>query len=345
MIGVISPVELAVHDARRADRARTGLRQCGRVDAGPFDRRVRGRARRVRRRCRPAARHVQPRHRTGSGGRRRDRPQPRHVDGVAFIGSTRHRPDRRPPRRQARRRCWRWAATGRWWCSTTPTSTPPLRRTLTACFLCAGQSCTAGERILVQRAVHDEYVEKLGRAVRGADRARRSLGEATTMGPLNNEAVAAKMDEHVADALAQGAEGDHRRRARAASRPSSTGSDGARRRAADARVSAEETFGPVAPVVVDRLLRGGRRRSPTRLPTGCSRRSSPPICSAAWSTPTAFASAGSTSTSPATTGRRIFRSGAAQELRQRDRPGRRRAGHAYLHRAADDRDHPFTGTL
>src|SRR5450755_1065393 len=33
--------------------------------------------------------------------------------------------------------------------------------TLTACYLCAGQSCTAGERILVHRAVEDEYLEKL----------------------------------------------------------------------------------------------------------------------------------------------------------------------------------------
>ena len=33
-----------------------------------------------------------------------------------------------------------------------------VQATVTACFLCAGQSCTAGERILVHRAVYDEYV-------------------------------------------------------------------------------------------------------------------------------------------------------------------------------------------
>src|SRR6187200_847274 len=32
---------------------------------------------------------------------------------------------------------------------------------VTACFLCAGQSCTAGERLLVHGAVRDEFVEKL----------------------------------------------------------------------------------------------------------------------------------------------------------------------------------------
>ena len=32
---------------------------------------------------------------------------------------------------------------------------------VTACFLCAGQSCTAGERLLVHEAVKDEFVERL----------------------------------------------------------------------------------------------------------------------------------------------------------------------------------------
>ena len=38
--------------------------------------------------------------------------------------------------------------------------------------------------------------------------------DATTMGPLNNEPVAAKMDEHVADAVERGASAGHRRRPR-----------------------------------------------------------------------------------------------------------------------------------
>src|SRR3954462_1420320 len=64
---------------------------------------------------------------------------------------------------------------------------------VTACFMCAGQSCTAGERLLVHHAVKDEFVALLG------DRVRRVvLGDPfaaeTTMGPLNNEGVAAKMD-------------------------------------------------------------------------------------------------------------------------------------------------------
>ena len=35
------------------------------------------------------------------------------------------------------------------------------RGRVTACFLCAGQSCTAGERLLVHEAVRDEFVERL----------------------------------------------------------------------------------------------------------------------------------------------------------------------------------------
>jgi len=125
-----------------------------------------------------------------------------------------------------------------------------VRATLTACFLCAGQSCTAGERILVHRAVYDQYVELLSQTVSREIVLGDPFGEDTTMGPLNNEPVAAKMDEHVADALDRGAEA-LTGGARAPAFPTAlyweptvlAGVD------ADARVVLEETFGPVAPVV------------------------------------------------------------------------------------------------
>src|SRR6202021_2157008 len=72
-------------------------------------------------------------------------------------------------------------------------------------FFCARQGCTAGERILVHRAVYDEYVEKLAKMVSERIILGDPFDDATTMGPLNNEGVATKMDEHVADAVAQGA--------------------------------------------------------------------------------------------------------------------------------------------
>jgi acyl-CoA reductase-like NAD-dependent aldehyde dehydrogenase len=122
--------------------------------------------------------------------------------------------------------------------------------TVAACFLCAGQSCTAGERLLVHREVREEFVAKLARLVVEHVVLGDPFAEGTTMGPLNNEGVAAKMDEHVADAVERGAEVVHGGE-RAAGFPTNlywqpTILDGVR---ADSLVATEETFGPVAPVV------------------------------------------------------------------------------------------------
>ena len=76
---------------------------------------------------------------------------------------------------------------------------------VTACFLCAGQSCTAGERLLVHRDVREEFVERLARLVAERVRLGDPFAESTTLGPLNNAPVAQKMDEHVADAIDRGA--------------------------------------------------------------------------------------------------------------------------------------------
>jgi succinate-semialdehyde dehydrogenase/glutarate-semialdehyde dehydrogenase len=126
---------------------------------------------------------------------------------------------------------------------------------LTACYLCAGQSCTAGERLLVHRAVQDEFVALLARRVTERILLGNPFDDTTTMGPLNNEPVAQKMDEHVADAVQRGASvvsGGSRAAGFATSlywQP--TVLSGV---PADARVAVEETFGPVAPVVaVDSL--------------------------------------------------------------------------------------------
>jgi acyl-CoA reductase-like NAD-dependent aldehyde dehydrogenase len=122
--------------------------------------------------------------------------------------------------------------------------------TVTACFLCAGQSCTAGERLLVHVDVREAFVAKVARLV--TERA--VLGDPfdvrTSMGPLNNDGVAQKMDEHVADALERGAEvvsGG----ARADGFPTklywqATVLDNV---PPEALVAQEETFGPIAPVV------------------------------------------------------------------------------------------------
>src|SRR5687767_6290162 len=62
--------------------------------------------------------------------------------------------------------------------------------TLEACFLNAGQSCTAGERILVHDRAHDEYLSGLEEATRRSIRLGDPFDDSTTMGPLNNEPTA-----------------------------------------------------------------------------------------------------------------------------------------------------------
>ena len=76
---------------------------------------------------------------------------------------------------------------------------------LAASFLCAGQSCTAGERFLVHDAVHDDFVAAVEAAVARSVRLGDPFASETTMGPLNNEPTAEKMDRHVADAVERGA--------------------------------------------------------------------------------------------------------------------------------------------
>jgi succinate-semialdehyde dehydrogenase/glutarate-semialdehyde dehydrogenase len=124
------------------------------------------------------------------------------------------------------------------------------RAAVSACFLGAGQSCTAGERLLVHERVRAEFAERLGARVAEEARLGDPLAEGTDMGPLNNEGVAAKMDAHVADAVRRGASviaGG----ARAEGFPTdlywpATVLDDV---PVDAVVANEETFGPVAPIV------------------------------------------------------------------------------------------------
>jgi succinate-semialdehyde dehydrogenase/glutarate-semialdehyde dehydrogenase len=124
-----------------------------------------------------------------------------------------------------------------------------VRATVTACFLNAGQSCTAGEQILVVDSVHDEYVERLAAAVQREVRLGDPFDGATTMGPLNNEKTASKTERHLADAVAHGA-------------TIITGGARAPRHGSplffeptivddvspDMVVALEETFGPVVPI-------------------------------------------------------------------------------------------------
>jgi acyl-CoA reductase-like NAD-dependent aldehyde dehydrogenase len=124
-----------------------------------------------------------------------------------------------------------------------------VARTAMGCFANAGQICDSTERILVHAAVHDEVVAGLAKHA-----ALVQLGppfdEATTMGPVANEPTAAKVDRHLTDAVKKGARVVHGG-GRADGYPTSlyylpTVVAGV---TPDMLVQAEETFGPVAPVM------------------------------------------------------------------------------------------------
>jgi acyl-CoA reductase-like NAD-dependent aldehyde dehydrogenase len=122
-------------------------------------------------------------------------------------------------------------------------------RVARGCYANAGQICTATERILVHRHVHDRFIELL---VEESEKVRLGdpFDEATTMGPLNNEPTAGKMDDHLQDALAKGARivlGGGRAEAfptRLYYQPTVV-TDVTK----DSLLNLEETFGPVAPVL------------------------------------------------------------------------------------------------
>ena len=121
---------------------------------------------------------------------------------------------------------------------------------LAASFLCAGQSCTAGELFLVHKAVHDEFVERLRATVQRSVRLGDPFAEETTMGPLNNAPTAEKMDRHVADALERGATliaGGARADGFATDLYwQATVLDGVTE---EMEIAREETFGPVIPIM------------------------------------------------------------------------------------------------
>ena len=109
------------------------------------------------------------------------------VDAVGFVGSvaTGRTGGRGAP--PARPRSSSSAATGRWSCSRTPTSSLATEAALEAAYLCAGQSCTAGERFLVHASVRAEFVERVVAATAERVRLGDPFDASTTMGPLNNE--------------------------------------------------------------------------------------------------------------------------------------------------------------
>ena len=116
-------------------------------------------------------------------------------------------------------------------------------------FFCAGQVCCATERVIVDRRVHEDFL-----AAVVAEAEAWTLGDpfdaATLVGPMNNEPTAEKMDRHLEDAVAKGADvvlggaRDDGRPTRLYFRPTVVDRVGV-----DTLINRDETFGPIVPLI------------------------------------------------------------------------------------------------
>jgi succinate-semialdehyde dehydrogenase / glutarate-semialdehyde dehydrogenase len=109
-----------------------------------------------------------------------------------------------------------------------------------------GQTCVCANRILVQDGVYDAFAGKLKEAVEGL-KVGPGMEPGVTQGPLINADAVAKVEEHIADALAQGATivTGGKRHARGGNFFEPTVLANVPRAA---KIFGEETFGPVAPL-------------------------------------------------------------------------------------------------
>lgn len=118
---------------------------------------------------------------------------------------------------------------------------------LVAKFRNSGQTCVCANRILVQAGVYEEFAQRLTQAVAGL-RVGPASEAGSEQGPLINQAACRKVQEHIDDALAQGA------RLLTGGEPHALGGLFFQPTVlADVtcsmRIAEEETFGPVAPLM------------------------------------------------------------------------------------------------
>ncbi|SPH24480.1 Glutarate-semialdehyde dehydrogenase DavD [Defluviimonas aquaemixtae] len=109
-----------------------------------------------------------------------------------------------------------------------------------------GQTCVCANRIYVQAGVYDEFARKLAEAVAKLN-VGDGLQEGVTTGPLINDSAVAKVEEHLADALAGGGNvlTGGKRHTLGGTFFEPTVVTGVTQ---EMKVSTEETFGPLAPL-------------------------------------------------------------------------------------------------
>uniref|UniRef100_A0A8C3E5Y8 Succinate-semialdehyde dehydrogenase, mitochondrial n=1 Tax=Corvus moneduloides TaxID=1196302 RepID=A0A8C3E5Y8_CORMO len=69
----------------------------------------------------------------------------------------------------------------------------------------SGQTCVCTNRFLVQKGIHDEFVEKFAKAIEKELHVGNGFDAKTTQGPLINEKAVEKVEKHIKDAVSQGA--------------------------------------------------------------------------------------------------------------------------------------------
>ena len=121
-----------------------------------------------------------------------------------------------------------------------------VKGALASKFRNAGQTCVCANRLLVQDGIYDAFAAKLKVAVQ-ALRVGPGDADGTTIGPLIDGKAVEKVEEHIADALAQGASlalgGRRHALGRSFYEPTILTDVSPRM-----RVAREETFGPLAPL-------------------------------------------------------------------------------------------------
>ncbi|MFZ4530244.1 MAG: aldehyde dehydrogenase family protein, partial [Alsobacter sp.] len=110
----------------------------------------------------------------------------------------------------------------------------------------SGQTCVCANRFIVQSGIYDAFAERFAKAVAGL-KVGNGLEPGTTQGPLIDAHAVAKVEEHIADAVAKGARivAGGKRHALGGSFFEPTILTGVTPAMAVAR---EETFGPLAPL-------------------------------------------------------------------------------------------------
>ena len=113
-------------------------------------------------------------------------------------------------------------------------------------FRNAGQTCVCANRLYVQSAVYDEFVNKLAQAIAKL-KIGNGLDQGVTVGPLIDAAAVNKVQEHITDAIGKGAEvvtgGNADNHGELFFQPTLL-----KNVTQDMKVAREETFGPLAPV-------------------------------------------------------------------------------------------------